>query len=188
MKKKRCVFIKSQPKEKSKYPSAEFLYSVSLEDYNRTLNNYDRIYDRINIVLTVCSAVLIVFISNIDVKCILNLQNYSTNIEKISVLLYAALSLASATLMMITVIKLLLLSRSKELLCFDSNCIKDEALYEEKVEDSALWVTLQHIKVVNDIRTKTKDKQKKFNTAIILMIISILCFAFSVLIYNGGLS
>lgn len=188
MKKRLHVIEKKKTKDSIKYPSAEFLYSVSLEDYNRTLNNYDRIYDRINIVLTVCSAVLIVFISNIDVKGILNLQNYSSNLEKISVLLYAALSLASAILMMITVIKLLLLSRSKELLCFDSNSIKDETLYEEKVEDSALWVILQHIKVVNDIRTKTKDKQKQFNTAIILMIISILCFAFSVLIYNGGLS
>ena len=188
MKKKVHPIGKKAVREKIKYPSAEFLYSVSLEDYNRTLNNYNRIYDRINIVLTVCSAVLIVFLSNINVKCILDWQNYITHLEKISVLIYAGLALSSAILMIIAVIKLLLLSRSKELLCFDSNSIKEETLYEEKVEDSALWVTLQYIKVVNDIRAKTKEKQNKFNAAIILMIISILCFALSVLIFNGGLS
>ena len=175
-------------KKKPQYPSAEFLYSVSLEDYNRTLNNYDRIYDRVNIVLTVCSAVLIVFLSNINVKCILNWQNYSSNLEKIAVLIYAGLSLVSAVLMIIAIIKLLLLSRSKDLLCFDSNSIKHETLYEEKIEDSALWVTLQYIKVINDIRNKAKEKQSKLNIAIVLMIISILCFALSILISNGGLS
>ena len=188
MKKKVYVIESKKAKDTPKYPSAEFLYSVSLEDYNHTLNNYDRIYDRINIILTVCSAVLIVFLTNINLKCVFDWRSYTTDLEKISVLIYVGLALSSAILMIIAVIKLLLLSRSKELLCFDSNSIKEETLYEEKVEDAALWVTLQYIKVINDIRIKAKEKQDKFNNTVILMVISILCFAFSVLICNGGLS
>ena len=183
MKKKNCVL--AQRKKESKYPSAEFLYSAALEDYNRTLSNYDRIYDRINIALTMCSAVLIIFLSNINVKCIFDWFDY-TCLEKVSVVMYTILTIASAVLMIISVIKLLLLARSKELLCFNSNSIKTEELYEEKVEDSALWITLQYIKVINDIRTKTKEKQKKFNTTVVLMIISILCYSISVLVFNGG--
>ena len=182
--KKKC-YVLAQRKKENKYPSAEFLYSAALEDYNRTLSNYDRIYDRINIALTVCSAVLIIFLSNTNVKCIFNWFNY-TCLEKFLVVMYVSSTMASAVLMIISVIKFLLLSRSKEILCFDSNSIKTEELYEEKVEDSALWITLQYIKVINDIRTKTKEKQNKFNTAVILMIISILCYSISVLIFNGG--
>lgn len=64
-----------------KYPSAEFLYSVSLEDYNRVLSNYDKIYDRINVALTLCGVILIVILSNVDVITLLSWNNYS-NLEK----------------------------------------------------------------------------------------------------------
>lgn len=185
--KKNKICIKVNENNKQKYPSAEFLYSVSLEDYNRVLANYDKIYDRINIALPVCSAVLIVFLTGIDIKSILNWMNY-TQLEKIAVVMYALLAIGSAVLMTISVINLLVLSRSKELMSFDSNSIVSESLYEEDLEDSSLWVTLQYIRVINNIREKIGKKQKSFNNTITLMIISILAYAFSILIYNGGLS
>lgn len=177
---------REQTSENKKYPSAEFLYSVSLEDYNRVLSNYDKIYDRVNIALTLCGAVLIVFLANLHLTVFFEWCNYS-KLEKMSVLLYTIFAVASAVLIIISVIKLLLLSCSQKLSTFDSNSIKEEELYEESVEDSALWVTLQYIRVINDIRSKTISKQKKLNTAIILIVISILSYVVSMLIYNGGL-
>lgn len=172
--------------ELDKYPSAEFLYSVSLEDYNRVLSNYDRIYDRINIALTLCGVVLIVILSNIDITAILNWNGY-TNLEKMAVGIYGVCAIGSSVLIIIAVIRLLLLARSKEILSFDSNSIKTEALYKEKLEDSALWVTLQYIRVINDIRDKIKEKQKVFNMATIQVIIALLAYVISMLIHNGGL-
>lgn len=169
-----------------KYPSAEFLYSVSLEDYNRVLSNYDKIYDRINVALTLCGVILIVILSNVDVITLLRWNNYS-NLEKMAVAIYGLCAVGSAVLIVIAVIKLLLLSRSKEMLSFDSNSIKTESLYNEKIEDAALWVTLQYIRVINDIREKIKEKQKAFNTATIQIIVALLAYVISMLIHNGGL-
>ena len=95
-----------------KYPSAEFLYSVSLEDYNRVLSNYDRIYDRINIALALCGVILIVILSNVDMTAMFNWNKY-TNLEKMAVGIYALCAIGSAVLIVIAVIKLLLLSRSR---------------------------------------------------------------------------
>ena len=169
-----------------KYPSAEFLYSVSLEDYNRVLSNYDKIYDRINVALTLCGVILIVILSNVDVITLLSWNNYS-NLEKMAVAIYGLCAVGSAVLIVIAVIKLLLLSRSKDTLPFDSNSIKTESLYNEKIEDAALWVTLQYIRVINDIREKIKEKQKAFNTATIQIIVALLAYVISMLIHNGGL-
>lgn len=65
--------------------------------------------------------------------------------------------------------------------------IKTESLYNEKIEDAALWVTLQYIRVINDIREKIKEKQKAFNTATIQIIVALLAYVISMLIHNGGL-
>lgn len=185
--KKACT-IKAIPSSNGeKYPSAQFLYSVSLEDYNRILSNYDKIYDRVNIALAFCGIILIVILNNIDISVLYEWCSY-TNIEKTAVALYFALAIGSAVLIIIAVIKLLLLSRSKTLFAFDSNSIKQEELYSEKVEDSALWVTLQYIRVINELRKIIGEKQKSLNASTVLVVIALVAYVVSMLIYKGGLS
>lgn len=181
---KRVIKIKTK-NTKKKYPSAEFLYSVALEDYKCVLSNYDRIYDRINIALTLCGVILVFFISNFDVSVLYKLDTLSC-IHKICTIIYLLFSGTSVVLITISVIKLLLISRSDKLRVFDSNSIKDESLYSEKTEDSSLWVTLQYIRCVNDIREKTQKKQQKFTISIILLIISIVSYVVSIIVKNGG--
>ena len=180
MKKKRIL-----AKQKSKYPSAEFLYTVSVEDYNRIMSNYDRIYDRVNIALGVCSAILLAALNGVDMAVILSWCSYSA-LEKVAVIIYSLTSMGGAVLFIIATIRFLLLSRSRKLLTFDSNSIKEESLYEESTEDAALWVTLQYIRAINDIRIQIKEKQNSFNTATLLLIIGLLVYVVSLLIYNGG--
>lgn len=91
-------------------------------------------------------------------------------------------SLGSATLIIIATIQLLILARSRELLSFDSNSIKEQKLYNEKVEDAVLWVTLQYLRVINDIRERVCEKQKKYDLSITLMIIALLLYVLSKLI------
>lgn len=177
--------IKDQPQNK-KYPSAEFLYSVALEDYNRTLGNYDKIYDRANIALALCSALLVAILNNVDIKSLLSYCSYAA-MKKVIVACYGLSSLGSAILLVVATIRLLLVTRSRKMLSFDSNSIKAEKLYIETVEDAALWVSLQYIRSTNDVGTQVKDKQGKLNRALLEIVVSLLLFAVSVIIHNGGL-
>lgn len=170
----------NEQENNGEYPSAKFLYSVSLEDYNRILSNYDKIYERINIALAISGVILMVVLNNIDLTVLF------TNPEIIVVVVYYILAIGSTVLIVAAVIKLLLLSRSKVLLSFDSNSIKGESLYEEKEEHAALWVTLQHIRVINDIRDKIKEKQKAYDSSIMMVIIALLAYVVSMLIRKGG--
>jgi hypothetical protein len=183
---KKCHFFSKGKQKNDKYPSAEFLYSVSLEDYNRVLANYDRIYDRVNIALAFCGVMLVVILSNIDFKVTISWNAYS-RLEEITVEMYYLFAFLSVALIVVAIIKLLLLSRSKEMQAFDSSCIKKESLYKEKIEDVALWITSKYINVINDIREKTKKKQKSFSTAILQIIIALLAYVVSMIIHNGGL-
>ena len=170
----------------TKYPSAEFLYSVSLEDYNRVLLNYDRIYDRINITLALCGVVLVAILDNVDFSVLCKWIKFSP-LEKTAIAIYMICAIASVVLIVSAIIKLLLLSKSKEILSFDSNAIKTEELYDEKTEDVALWITLQYIRVINNIREKILEKQKDYNTATTRVIISLFTYVVSMIIYKGGL-
>lgn len=189
MVKRRVIKIPTKPKESKKnnikYPSAEFLYSACLEDYNHVISNYDRIYDKINIVLTLCGVILIYFISNVDIKTIYKWGEYNCT-KKLTVIAYLFFSVISLVFITISVIKLLLMSKSEGMLTFDSNSIIQEALYKESTEDVALWITLQYTKCVNDVREKTELKQKAFSLTIVFVIISIITYIVSTLIKNGG--
>lgn len=185
--KKKIIKVKTRIQEENKkYPSAEFLHNVSLEDYNRTLSNYDKIYDRVNLALAFCGAILLVILSNFDISVLEKLCCYSKQ-ELIVIVLYLVTACSSIVLIIISIIKLLLISVSKGLQTFDSNSIKEESLYEKDVEDASLWVTLQYIRCINDIREKTDKKQKSYKTATILIIISLLSYVVSMLVYTGGI-
>ena len=186
---KRIIKINARIKPNSdniKYPSAEFLHTVSLEDYNRTLANYNKIYDRLEILLAFCGVVLIVILSNFDITVLNNWCGYDKS-EKILAIIYLITAGGSISLIIISIIKLLLISFSKGLETFDSNSIKTESLYEKKVEDTSLWITLQYIKCTNDIREKTEIKQKSYKVATIMIIIALLLYVVSMIIYSGGI-
>lgn len=173
-------------KLEKKGSAAEFTYTVCYNDYQTLVSNYDKIYDRINIALTLCGAVLIILLNNIKFDPLKIWSTFSM-LEKISVGIYFTLILASATLMVVAVIKLLLLSRGNTLLSFNSNCITNDNLFEKSAKDAAELVTRQYIVVINDTYDKVNQKQKSFNTSIVFMVISVLAYAASVIILNLGL-
>lgn len=179
--------IRTRPNSNSnKYPATQFLYSVCLEDYKRSLSNYDNVYSRINISLAFCGIILIFILNNINPSLLHEWCLYS-NIRKTAFVLYFALAIGSAVFIVIAIIKLLLLSRSKTIFVFDSNSIKQEELYKRKVEDVTLWVTLQYIKIINELRKVIAEKQKNVNDSTVFVVISLVAYVVSRLIYVGGL-
>lgn len=173
--KKRKIHAKKQ------YPSASITYSACMDEYNQLLSNYDKIYDRVNIALVLCGTVFMIFSTNLDFSMITKWSEYSC-FQKVAGVLCAVLLIASSVLMAISIIDLLVLSCSKGLKTFDSNSIKTEALYEEKSENTLLWITLQYLRVINDMRQKINDKQKRYNRAIVLIILAVILYVLSLFI------
>lgn len=166
--------------QKARYPSAEFLYHVTLEDYKRQISNYEKIYDRINIVLAF-SGVLLVFL----------LSDFSANISSINALfidfkllpfLHILLYLYSIFLLLLSIIMLLVLSCSKKLSAFDSNSIKTQELYDECIEDASLWIISRYIKIISDIRIIIIKKQEYYSISTILIIVALIVYLFSKII------
>ncbi len=176
----------NENKEVIKYPSAEFLYSVCLDDYHRLLSNYDKIYDRINFALAFCGVVIFFILKQIDFSVLYEWAVY-TPIEKIAIVIYLMMTLSSTVLIIISTIKLLLIARSKNIDSFDSRIIGSKELYYEKVEDVSLWIIDKYLIVIDNLREIIIEKQSKYNTAIIMIVISLITCVFSVIIHRGGL-
>ena len=85
-------------------------------------------------------------------------------------------------MMIISIIKLLLVSKGQHLTTFDSISIKRQALYEEKSEDTMLWITLQYLRGINDLRKQITRKQKRYNSAIIIIIIAVIIYVVSLFV------
>ena len=59
---------KKVKKEKEIYPSAKILLEASYQDYIRLLDSYDKIKDKVNIILAFIGIILGFFLNYIDLK------------------------------------------------------------------------------------------------------------------------
>ena len=166
---------------KKQYPSAQITYSASLEEYNQLLSNYDKIYDRINIALVLCGTFLMVFSTSLDFDIISNWTSYSIY-QRVLSIINGTMLITSAVLVAISIVKFLKLTRGVALTTFDSNYIKYERLYEEKNENTTLWITLQYLRGINDLREQITKKQKSYNRAIVLIIIAVIIYVVSLFV------
>lgn len=180
--KKHCVCSpKHRQIVKKQYPSAQITYSASLEEYNQLLSNYDKIYDRINIALVLCGTFFMVFSTTLDFSIISNWTSYAIY-QRVLAIVNGIMLVTSAVLMAISIVKFLKLTRGEGLTTFDSNYIKYERLYEEKKENTTLWITLQYLKGINDLREQIAKKQKRYNWAIVLIIIAVIIYVVSLFV------
>ena len=54
--------------------SPELRHTIVLEDYNRVLANYDKIYDRVGMAFAFCGILLPILIQNVDSRIILDFR------------------------------------------------------------------------------------------------------------------
>lgn len=149
------------------YPSAKMLQETCLEDYRRIIDTYDKIYDKANIALGFSGVVLLVIISNYDYTSIIRIVNTKNNLELCSLLALHLCSLASAVLIIWTVIQLLLLLRSQTITVFDSISIRDVELYRETEEHASVWMIDKYTKAINQLRPIIRTKQQVFDSSIV---------------------
>lgn len=157
------------------YPSAIMLQNTCYEDYRRVLDAYDKIYEKVNIALAFSGVILLVVMSSFDYTLVSRIIDNSSKIELFSLLLFLLCSLLSAILLLWSVIQLLLLIRSKKLIVFDSIAVRNDELYRQTNEAVSVWLIDKYTQAIVALRPEIKKKQKSFDSAVLKIIIGLMC-------------
>lgn len=163
-----------------KYPSAELLQEVCYKDYSRVLSNYDKIYDKINICLAFYTAILFLIINRLDISFIFNFSQLVSCNEKVLNIINLIVLIFSAIFGVISIIKLLLLLKSKEIFVFDSISIRNNKIYDMFADEASLWVIDKYTEAISEIKNVTDKKQRSFNYAIIFIGVSLILYIISI--------
>lgn len=169
--------IRCRPKKVVKYPSSEFLQSACYEDYKRLIDTYDKIYEKINIALGFCGIILLVILGDFDYTLFFSSTTDYSNGEMFALFVQIVCSCTSTVCITWAVIQLLILVRSKEITVFDSVAIRNGEIYNSPIDQAALWLIDKYTLAISELRTVIHDKQRKFNSVIIKIIISILTYS-----------
>lgn len=166
------------------YPSAQLLYPVCQAEYERIMEIRDKMYDRINIVMSFAGVVLLVILQNFDWKIFLELKNQEGQGNWFPVLVQALLSFISVVGIIWAEVELLLLIRGQGIGIVDSVEIWNQKLYKELPDNAAVWLMNRYTEAVSQAGTINERMQKKFNGAISKIAVSFLLYAILAVIEN----
>lgn len=160
------------------YPGSRVSLDECIHVYESLLSSYDKVYERINIVVTIAGLVLLVGVDSINGSRITNQNPWAV----IAVLL----SVAGLVFVAKSLYCLIALLKSSELRMIDLNVISEQKLYEkpEKVVEM-LWIGL-YIKINNTNREICQEKQKKLDSCVSNIIYAVGLICTSLLINNIG--
>ena len=172
-------------KKKIQYPSAELVQQACFEDYCRLINTYDKRYDKVNITLTFCGVILLVILGSVDYTWIADISKTNSNLELFSLLLLLLSSALSIVFIVWAVIQLLLLMQSKTLSVFDSVDIRNEGIYFWNPDAAAVWLIDKYTIAIAGLRTAIEEKQRKYDSSVIKIIISLILYSLILIIEKG---
>ncbi len=171
--------------ESEDYPSACFLLDSCFQDYQRIQDNYNKIYEKINIALAFSGVILTIMLGAFDFSpAKFNVSNMkiwevvSTSIE-LMCLGGSLIVIVGAT------IYLLFLLRGR-IAVFKSEDIRNEEIYRNKESHAALWLIDKYTRIVNEVRPIVQKKQKAFDNAMVAIIVGIMMYVVAVLLRKGG--
>lgn len=171
--------------KKVQYPSAVMLKEDCYNEYQRLMETYDKIYEKVNIMLAFCGVVLLVILSKVDItRYMLLFQTEEKSLFLIS-LLYCVATTISALLIFASVIHLLNLLKGKNMLVFDSIAIRNEKIYESQEENAALWLIQKYTDSIASVQNVIKEKQSEYDKTVIKVIVSLIAYAVALLLEKG---
>ena len=171
------------------FPSAELLQVTCFEEYKRILDMYYKIYDKVNVSLVFCGTLFLIFFSNYDFSILAAAIKGCINkdIKDLS-LWYICDSILSAGcffLLVWSVIQLILLLKSKPLDVLDIIEIRNRIVYIKPVDIASAWLIGMYTDAVNKLLPLVNKKQKRYDCAIIKIIICLLLYAVELVIQKG---
>lgn len=178
--------LSEESNKKEEYPSACFLLESCIQDYQRIQESYNKIYEKINIVLAFAGIILTIMFGSID------FSSAELNVKDVEVwqlmLTCVKLICLTGSLILLTgsIIFLLTLLRGKKLAVFKSEDIRNCAIYREKDSDAAVWLIDKYTKIVYETRPIVEAKQASFDKALTFIIIAMILYAISAVLSKGG--
>lgn len=174
--------------EKIKYPAAELLVQHCFEDYKSELDNYYKIYDKVNIALTFCGVILLVFIEHVDFSLIKVLFQKPGLIKALFIIGNLTAALICSYQIFCATVKLIGMMSGKRINVFNSIEFRNENRYMWEPDEAALSLITAYTEQTNKLRKIVSKKQKNFDNAVWRMAHALLWYAVSVIIQKiGGL-
>jgi hypothetical protein len=162
---------------KVRYPSAELLIQPCMEDYKYQLESYNRIYDKVNVAMALCSAVLFAILSSVDFKYVPVILGATTAGKFFRSAIPFASSLGSAVFIAISTVQLLNLMASRKLTIFDSVAFRNEHCYFDPAEKTAFLLVVSYTNATHNLRATVHEKQTAYDKAVKSMIVAIVLFS-----------
>lgn len=177
--------VKVRAVPKVLYHSAETMVQACSEDYKIELESYNKIYEKINITLAFCGAVLMVILGNFDLSHFSKMKQAETYVEVLLEFLLFVLSLSSFVFIFWSTIQLLRLMRGSKIKIFDSLCIRNDKIYTIMPDRAALWLIGAYTESTADIRMLTSEKQRKYDNAVMKLVVAVMVHAIYLAIHKG---
>lgn len=172
--------------ESSDYPSACFLLDSCIQDYQRMQENYNRIYDKVNVALAFAGVVLTIMLGSFDFTQAKLLVNDMTVASLIMTSVELICLIGGMGLTLFSIVYLLTLLRGRKIAVFKSEDIRNEEIYREKESHAAMWLIDKYTQIVNEVRPVVQRKQASFDRALIIIIVGIIMYTISVILRKGG--
>ncbi len=166
----------------NKYPSASLLKEDCFNEYSRAISTYDKIYEKVNIMLAFCGIVLTILPTGIDFTHIKALSKPLPSNEYTISLVYSIVVIGSFLLLFSSTLKYLALLKGREITIIDVRTIRDDDIYTYKTEIAAVWLIEKYILSIEKTMKITAEKQKEFEDAITKTILAVILFAVSIVI------
>ncbi len=190
-KKEPCEQEKTDPESKCQnpseiYPSAAFVLTYCLQDYERIQERYDKIYEKISIALALTGVILTIMLGELDFSSAE--RSVSTlKVNKLVLIIGRLVFLIGSLLIMIgATIYLLMLLRGRSLMVFKSEDIRNEEIYREKEEFAAVWLIDKYTQIVNNMRPIVQKKQRDFDITLRWIIVGIILYAIAIILGKAG--
>jgi predicted membrane protein len=174
------------PNTTSRYPSAEFLVDACLQDYQRLQENYNKLYEKTNIVLAFVGVVLTIMLGTLDFSSFSKVTSGMKVGQLLLILIEIGCCVCGVGFLIVSAIRFLRLLKSKDVPVFNSVDIRDEKIYEETNETAAMWLIDKYTSVVFEIRPYIEKKQHIFDATLTMTIIGIVLYTISVILQKGG--
>lgn len=169
---------------KVRYPSAELLIQPCMEDYKYQLESYNRIYDKVNVAMALCSAVFFVILSSVDFTYVPAILQATTAGTFFRFALPFSCVLGSAVLIFIATIQFLNLMTSRSLVLVDSVDFRNQHCYFDPSEKTAFSLVVAYTDATFRLRDVVYKKQLAYDGAVRRMIVAIILFSLYVVL--GG--
>ena len=173
-------------KKSVKYPAAPILADACFQDYLRLQENYNRLYEKVNIALAFAGVALTLVVSTLDFTHLFSeIAGYRLWMLILRIV-YTICEVACVASLFYATVRLLLLLRSKALPVFKSEDVRDKEVNEATEDEAAMWLIDKYTICTHGMRPIVAKKQLVFENALTAIIIGLILFAIVVGIGKAG--